>query len=329
MNGLELVQRAASEWRKNRGGQTTYLKCQHFDGWYVQYIGEGLTKEAEKSIVVYPTAKAAALASKIFTEDFNHKDIVAGDRVYWDWGTKGHIGTVVGRDGKRLLVSHTSFSGDVVKQLNNNVRISHADTIGLELIGVSHTNGANSQIKGIDMWLINQPDNESPTKPKPSSGGRGDVVIGSIDLRDGWAWYTSPANARNEQNPHGPKWTDEKLARGVYPVLKVESNGTYKIKANDGSKIWVSHKAKSRYKAKGGSSKPVRVRKIKFDGGRAWYTSPNNAKNEWNPHGPRWTREPYLQGTYDVISVHSNGAVQVRANDGSKVWVSPRHLPDF
>lgn len=328
MNGLELVQKAAAEWRKNRGGQSTYLKCQHFDGWYVQYVGEGMTKEAEKSIAIYPTALAASRASKIFTKDFNDKRIVAGDRVYWDWGTKGHVATVVGRDGKRLLVSHTSFSGDVVKQLNNNVRISHADTIGLELIGVSHQNGSNEQLKGIDMWLINQP----ASGGKPASGGSKPATpssIGSIDLRDGWAWYKSAGDAKNEHNPHGPRWTGEQLARGVYPVLKVESNGAYKLRANDGSTIYVSPKAKHRYTPKKGAAAPVKVRKITFDGGRAWYTSANNAKNEWNPHGPRWTGEQYLQGTYDILKVESNGSLKIRAKDGSTVWVSPRALPRY
>lgn len=325
MNGLELVQKAAAEWRKNRGGQSTYLKCQHFDGWYVQYVGEGMTKEAEKSIVIYPTAQAAAESSKIFTKNLKHKDIVAGDRVYWNWGIKDHIGTVVGRDGDRLLVSHTSFSGDVVKQLNNNVRISHADTIALELIGVSHTNGRNSQLKGIDMWLINQP-TSGGSKPKPASSGK---RIGQIDLRDGWAWYIKPEFAKSEIHPHGPAWSDEPLARGVYDVLSIDSKtGSIQIKANDGSKIWVSPKARSRVKLNGNAT-PPRVRKITFDGGRAWYTSANNAKNEWNPHGPRWTGEKYLQGTYDILKVESNGSLKIRAKDGSAVWVSPRALPRY
>lgn len=323
VNALNLVRSAVKEWRKNRGDQTTYLKCQHFDGWYVQWAYEGFTDAAEDSIKVYQTASDAARHSEIFTKDVNDPDIKAGDRIYWDWGTKGHIGTVVGRDGKRVLVTHTSFSGDAIMHLGNNVRVSHADTIGLDVYGVSHTNGKNKPMKGLTPYNINQKKDEKPSTGKPA-GSSSSSSDPKIDLRDGWAWYKSAAEAKSETNPHGPQWTGEKLARGVYSVKKIADNGAVQIKANDGSLIWISPKAKSRISGK--SSKPTKIRKISFDG-RAWYTSATNAKNEWDPHGPRWTREQYLVGTYDVIEIHSNGAVAVRAKDGSKVWVSPRNLP--
>lgn len=330
-NALDLAKKAVAAWKKNRGNQSTYLKCQHFDGWYMQWAYEGFTSEAERSIVIYPTAIAAARASKIFTKDLNDPAIVAGDLVYWNWGSKGHVASVIGRDGDRVLVTHTSYTGDVVMHLGANVRVSHADTLSLDVYGVSHTNGLNEPRKGLTPYNINQPKPNAPSKPKPAPSS-GSSSTAKIDLRDGWAWYDSASEAKAERNPHGPAWTREQLARSVYQVLEIASNGAIKVRANDGSSIWISPKAKHLIKGtvvkkpSAPAPKPATKRTINFDG-RAWYDSAAEAKAERNPHGPKWTREKYLIGTYPVVKIDRNGAVQVRAKDGSLVWVSPRNLP--
>ena len=165
MNGLDLVKKALQLWRENRGNESTYLQCQRFDGFYVQSAWAG-NWDAQ----AYPSAQAAANAagSRIYTTDYNNPEITAGEKVYWSWPPYGHVGTVVGRDSGGLLVSHTANGGDTVLSLSNNVKISHAHTVPLALIGISSRDGQNAHITGVDMWLPDAPSGE----PANVAGGQ-------------------------------------------------------------------------------------------------------------------------------------------------------------
>lgn len=300
MNALDLVKAAVAEWRKNRGDQSTYLRCQHFDGWYVQWAYEGFTASAEKSIVVYPSAAAAARESAIFTKDVNSADIEPGDLIYWNWGQYGHVGTVVGRDGARVLVSHTSNAGDEVLALGNHVRVSHADTVNLNVYGVSHTNGRNKRRAGLTGYNVGG----AASAPAPAGGQ-------SLNLYDGWAWYLSAAEAIAEHNPHGPKWTGEKLARGVYPVLSIV-DGAFEVRANDGSAIWISPKARDRLSGAGAPA-PTPAKRLYVRLSASWFYHKSEAAAraaKKNHKGPMLPAADYLvlrgSGPYEVASPLGN-----------------------
>ena len=318
-NALDLVKATVAKWRFYRGNQTTYLSCQHFDGWYVQWAYEGFSSAAENNIVIYPSAIAAARASKIFTKDVNDPSIKPGDLIYWNWGLYGHVGTVVGRDGKRTLVSHTSHSGDALIHLGNNVRIAHADTISLDVYGVSHTNGANKPRSGLTGYNINQPKPTTPSSPAPA-GGTGQ----SIDLRDGWAWYSSRSDAEAHRNPHGPQWTGELMARGVYKVIQAPD--AIQVRANDGSSIWISPKARGRISGapKPGVASPPRP--FIFDvpkGGQYFYTDYNKALNG------QVDRHNLIPGNYvdlRVLQIPGTGPIKVKYGN-RHVWVGTRRNP--
>lgn len=149
MNGLELVERALDLWVANRGSESTYLQCQRFDGFYMQWAWQG-----NENIVTYASAKLAGDASMMFTTSVNDPTIQPGDLLYWHWNPYGHVCTAVGWDGARLLVSNTAKSGDTVKELRNGVKISHADSIALTFRGASHTNGKNARRTGVTPWPV-------------------------------------------------------------------------------------------------------------------------------------------------------------------------------
>lgn len=146
-NALDIAKQALALWRGNYGNESLDQQCQRFDGYYWQWAYQG-----NENIRTYGTATAAARASEMFTHDINDASISPGDLVYWDWGTDGHVGTVIGRQNGRTLVTHTSSRGDTVLSLTNNVKVSHADSIPLTFIGVSHTNGSNARRTGLTAW---------------------------------------------------------------------------------------------------------------------------------------------------------------------------------
>lgn len=156
-NTLEVTEQAVALWRSLHGNESLDQQCQQFDGYYWQWAWAG----SEKGIISYPTATAAANASVMYSRDINEPGVQPGDLANWWWNPEGHVGTVIGFDRGRVLVSHTSSKGDTVVRFSNNVKISHADTINLSFRGYSATNGSNSRRTGLTPW----PDED----PKPAT----------------------------------------------------------------------------------------------------------------------------------------------------------------
>lgn len=307
MNGLDLGRKAVSLFQANRGGESLYLQCQRFDGFYTQAAWQD-----NWDVASYDSARvaiaAAQAAGRIYTTDLNDSRIEAGEKVYYRWGVYDHVCNIVGRDSGGLIVTNTANAGDDLGQLGNHVKLSHAHTLGLELVGVSSRDGNNTHITGVDLWL---PGGAAP-QPAAPSGNR-------VEL-DNWAWYTSPGEAQSTRNPHGRRWTGEPYMNGNYELVGIEGNGALKVRANDGSIVWVHSDAQSRITSGGGApaAKPLR---IVLDGW-AWFTSAGEAQAMQNPHGPKWTGERLMNGDYAVQAVEGNGAIRVTANDGSTVWVN-------
>ncbi len=161
-SSIDVAKTAVALWRGNHGDESLDQQCQRFDGYYWQWAWAG----TERGIVTYDTATAAADASRMYSTRINESGVQPGDLANWYWNPAGHVGTVVGKDGNgRVLVAHTSSKGDTLLTLGNNVKVSHADTIGLTFRGYSRTNGANAQRTGLTAWPIPEPassDNNDP-----------------------------------------------------------------------------------------------------------------------------------------------------------------------
>lgn len=143
---------ALALWRKWHGEESLNQQCIRYDGYYWQWAYQG-----DEAIREYRTATAAADDSPMYTRDVNDPNAQPGDLWYWWWATDGHVGTVLGHDANgRVLVTHTSSSGDLVEQWSNNVRISHADTIPHQFRGGSHHYGVNLRRADLDAWQINK-----------------------------------------------------------------------------------------------------------------------------------------------------------------------------
>lgn len=112
---------------------------------------------SERNITWYGSAEAAANRSSIFTRLVNDSNIEIGDSLYWTGVTDGHVAYCVGRQNGRNLVVHTGVrASDWVADLGNDLRISHADTMGIPFLGASKRNGANPPIYGIP-WRTDTP----------------------------------------------------------------------------------------------------------------------------------------------------------------------------
>lgn len=146
-NALDVAKDALAKWRANYGNASLDQQCQRYDGYYWQWAYQG-----NENIRAYPTATAAGNAASFYTYNINDPVIKPGHLVYWHWASDGHVGTVVGRHNGRTLVTHASSKGDTVLSLTNNVKVSHADTIGLTFRGVSRTDGGNAERVGLTAW---------------------------------------------------------------------------------------------------------------------------------------------------------------------------------
>lgn len=146
-NALDVARKATDLWRSVHGNKSLYLGCQRFDGYYWQWAYQG----NDRGIVTYGTARAAALASRIETKDHNHPSIQPGWKLYWVWGSEWHVGTVIGRDNGRVVVTHTGSKGDNFMTLGNHVFVAHADSITkhFQFYGASRTNGVNPPQTGL------------------------------------------------------------------------------------------------------------------------------------------------------------------------------------
>lgn len=167
-------------WRSLHGNESLDQQCQRFDGYYWQWAWSG----TEKGIVTYDTATAAANASRMYSQNINDLRVKPGHLANWWWNPEGHVGTVIGFDNGRVLVSHTSSKGDTVASFSNNVKISHADTIGLSFRGYSSTNGRNLERVGVLSW----PKSEKPVENKKKARNRSNTMIG-LYIGDGEGRY--------------------------------------------------------------------------------------------------------------------------------------------
>lgn len=161
-SALDVAKEALALFRQVNGSESLSMQCQRFDGYYWQWAWSG----TERGIAIYPTAQKAAEASTMLTTDVNSPRVQPGDQIFWEFGTEGHVATVIGRsiDG-RVLVTHTGARGqDVVLALGQSVVVSHADTIRRTVIGVSRTNGANTHRTGLTAWP------ETTPAPTPTPG---------------------------------------------------------------------------------------------------------------------------------------------------------------
>lgn len=146
-NALDVAKEALRLWRANHGNASLDQQCQRYDGYYWQWAYQG-----NENIRTYGTATAASNASTMYSTNINDANAAPGDIANWYWNPEGHVGTVIGHDNGRVLVTHTSSKGDTVLSLTNHVKVSHADTIGLTFRGYSKTNGANAQRSGLSAW---------------------------------------------------------------------------------------------------------------------------------------------------------------------------------
>lgn len=321
MSGLNVSVAAVDLWGRfsTNNKASAYLWCQSFAGFYVPWAATGV----EPSIT-YDSARLAALASDIFTKDVNDGSVQPGDNIFFVWGSDWHVVNVIGRDSSgRVLVVDTSSSGDVVRSLGRHVYIRHADTIGLQVYGVSRTNGRNPRVT-FPGWS-----GDGGSANSPASTG------GQLDLSGAnWAWYDSAENAAAQQHPHGREWTGEKYARGVYAVLGRAANGSIQVRANDGSAIWISGEAASLLTGSVPTPAPAPAQAArKFtppDGSAYWYTNRDDANALRNVHGngngdSKWyTDDPMVIGTYDVVE-DPGDSFGIRAKTtGETIWISGR-----
>lgn len=319
MNGLQLIQAALLEWRKNHGDETLYNKCQWFDGWYVQWAFEGFSTASEKSIEVYRTAQIAADASRMVSgiTGVNDPDITTGMRLYFKYAEPGHVVTAVGWDGKRLLVSNTANGGDVVKKLTNNVKIHHADTINLPFIGASRTNGDNKPIVGVTPYVIGTAAVVYPKtrKVRPTIGG----------LNGRTKPNTKTGQQRTTLTPNktytfsGYMKGQRVTVQGITSDIWFKRGNLYYAAAGFTSQATSGLKNLGTYS-------PTAPKKRKFQvprNGQVYYRHYNNALN--GNHDPRQVLP--AGKIYDVVNNPGTGPVKVRVPGVGDVWVGTRNHP--
>lgn len=318
MNGLELAKKAVALWRQQHGDASLYLQCQRFDGFYTQsgWAGHWNSRTYASALIA---SRAARAAGRIYTTDLNDPRIEAGERVYYEFGQYGHVCMVIGRDSGGLLVTNTARAGDDLGQLGNHVKISHAHTLGLKLIGVSSRDGDNLRITGVDMWRPGG----GTAAATPTPAGQDD----RIRLAN-WAWYRSAAEAVALRNPNGREWNGQPYLSGDYDVLGVEGNGAVKIRANDGSTVWAHPSARQHiyYVGTAPAPAPAAPAREVFDVpgvGQYFYWQYQNALNG------DYAANQLLRGgqTLEVVENPGTGPVRVRAADGGLVWVGTRRNP--
>lgn len=183
-SSYELGKKALQRWREVHGSESLDQQCIRYDGYYWQWVYQG-----NENIRSYDTATAAADASPMNTSNVNDPNARPGDLWYWYWYPEGHVGTVLGHDKDgRVLVTHTSSSGDLVEQWSNNVRISHADTIPHRFRGGSQRYGSNVERTGLTAWpsgSASKPENKPSTTNRVVERNRKDDNVIYIYLHGG------------------------------------------------------------------------------------------------------------------------------------------------
>lgn len=89
--------------------------------------------------------------------------------------------------------------------------------------------------------------------PAPAPASNGIVGKTFTTSSTGAYWYTTDADAANLRSPHGDgtrfglkRYTREPMLLGAYPVVGEGVGGAFRIKAHDGSLIWVSGQLRGR-----------------------------------------------------------------------------------
>ena len=233
-SSYELGKKAIQRWREVHGNESLDQQCIRYDGYYWQWVYQG-----DENIQSYDTATAAADASPMYTSNVNDPNARPGDLWYWYWYPEGHVGTVLGHDKDgRVLVTHTSSSGDLVEQWSNNVRISHADTIPHRFRGGSHKYGSNVERTGLTAWpsgSASKPENKPSTTNKvvernrkeeemvyvylPDGGGKGVTLYGLFRLgqKGSWMEFTGQLSANQLAGQHGPAMV---VSKGYFENLR-------------------------------------------------------------------------------------------------------------
>lgn len=166
--GVDLARGAVKLFGEVHPGESLSQQCQRLTGYYTQWVYQG----NETGIIRYGSAREAAEASVIFSTDINAGQ--PGDFAYWKIDAEWHVAQGVGHDlndRNRALVTFATARGDVVLDLGNFVKVSHADTYDAEFYGWSHTNGHNPRMS-ISAWDI-QPSH--PSQPDQGGGYVGDL----------------------------------------------------------------------------------------------------------------------------------------------------------
>lgn len=168
-NSIDVSRDALRRFQAYRGGSpSSYLWCQALAYWWVV-----AARGTESGARTYPTAKAAANASSMFTHSINDSSLQPGDMLFWNWSTDGHVAVVVGRQNGRTLAVHTGASGaDIVLDLGYSYTVCHADTIRLSFLGASHRNGSNPQVTATPWPNVPLQPHERQVTPGGPANGR-------------------------------------------------------------------------------------------------------------------------------------------------------------
>lgn len=164
-NALDLGKEALARFRKLYPKESLDQQCQRMSGYYTQWAYQ----DNEIGIKVYSSANAAWSASPKPANNTKINEAPVGSFCYWAVGTYGHVAMVIGYDGGRALILHTSPKGDEVLRLDPFWRVSHADTYPFTFRGWTHTNGANPRM-AVTGWSPN---------PEPGPKQRKVVAAGS------------------------------------------------------------------------------------------------------------------------------------------------------
>lgn len=109
---------------------------------------------------VYASARAARLASKIVSKDYNAAP--AGAIHYWIIGDYDHVGVALGNG----FVAYGTAKGDTVEKWGTNLKVSHASSYPATYAGWARTNGANTGV-AVSAYVVPIAANQRKAKALP------------------------------------------------------------------------------------------------------------------------------------------------------------------
>lgn len=211
---LELDQDAMAKWRRLHGNESLDQQCERWTGYYEQWSGQG-----NENINGYGSAKAAQLASTIYTTDLSKVQL--GDILFFTAPPYNHVTRCVGFDGARPIMSMASKLGDTLLDFGQAVKYTHADTYPHPFAGAAKAHDHNKIIM-LQPWNITP-----PPAPAPGSGG----IVWNAAAGDKLRLVNSGAGYQYWEPYGGP------LARTLMQALKNRgriSISNYSIDANPG-----------------------------------------------------------------------------------------------